>query len=115
LQALVKLALEPEWEARFDPNSYGFRTGRSCHEDPCEGKLSSTALKTNGVGDNLVEFNNETQQANGIYVNAIAKHFTCCINKPRIAIILHFFTSYRTKGDPKYLTSTTQRIKEFPL
>lgn len=29
LQALVKLALEPEWEARFEPNSYGFRPGRS--------------------------------------------------------------------------------------
>jgi RNA-directed DNA polymerase len=24
-QALVKLALEPEWEAVFEPNSYGFR------------------------------------------------------------------------------------------
>src|SRR5664280_874194 len=24
-QALVKLALEPQWEARFEPNSYGFR------------------------------------------------------------------------------------------
>ena len=31
LQALVKLALEPEWEARFEPNSYGFRAGRSCY------------------------------------------------------------------------------------
>lgn len=30
LQALVKLALEPEWEALFEPNSYGFRPGRSC-------------------------------------------------------------------------------------
>lgn len=28
-QALVKVALEPEWEARFEPNSYGFRPGRS--------------------------------------------------------------------------------------
>nr|YP_009184844.1 putative reverse transcriptase, intron maturase and HNH homing endonuclease [Jenufa perforata]ALO62920.1 putative reverse transcriptase, intron maturase and HNH homing endonuclease [Jenufa perforata] len=28
-QALVKLALEPEWEAVFEPNSYGFRPGRS--------------------------------------------------------------------------------------
>ncbi|MGI2907830.1 RNA-guided endonuclease InsQ/TnpB family protein, partial [Tolypothrix sp. VBCCA 56010] len=27
-------------------------------EEPCEGKLSRTVLKTNGVGDNLVEFNN---------------------------------------------------------
>jgi RNA-directed DNA polymerase len=24
LQGLVKLALEPEWEARFEPNSFGF-------------------------------------------------------------------------------------------
>jgi RNA-directed DNA polymerase len=31
-QALVKLALEPEWEARFEPNSYGFRPGRSCQD-----------------------------------------------------------------------------------
>jgi RNA-directed DNA polymerase len=29
-QALVKLALEPVWEARFEPNSYGFRPARSC-------------------------------------------------------------------------------------
>jgi len=29
---LAKLALEPEWEARFEPNSYGFRPGRSCHD-----------------------------------------------------------------------------------
>lgn len=27
-QALAKLALEPEWEAIFEPNSYGFRPGR---------------------------------------------------------------------------------------
>ncbi len=32
LQGLVKLALEPEWEAKFEPNSYGFRPGRSCHD-----------------------------------------------------------------------------------
>lgn len=31
-QALVKLALEPEWEACFEPNSYGFRPGRSPHD-----------------------------------------------------------------------------------
>jgi RNA-directed DNA polymerase len=32
LQALVKIALEPEWEAKFEPNSYGFRPGRSTHD-----------------------------------------------------------------------------------
>jgi RNA-directed DNA polymerase len=31
-QALLKLALEPEWEAKFEPNSYGFRPARSCHD-----------------------------------------------------------------------------------
>lgn len=32
LQARVKNALEPEWEARFEPRSYGFRAGRGCHD-----------------------------------------------------------------------------------
>lgn len=32
LQSLVKLALEPEWEARFEPNSFGFRPGRNAHD-----------------------------------------------------------------------------------
>jgi RNA-directed DNA polymerase len=32
MQCLVKLALEPEWEAVFEPNSFGFRPGRSVHD-----------------------------------------------------------------------------------
>ena len=32
LQAQVVSALEPEWEARFEPKSYGFRPGRGCHD-----------------------------------------------------------------------------------
>ncbi|GLD03623.1 hypothetical protein Mkiyose1088_54890 [Mycobacterium kiyosense] len=31
-QARVANALEPEWEARFEPRSYGFRPGRGCHD-----------------------------------------------------------------------------------
>jgi RNA-directed DNA polymerase len=31
-QMLVKLALEAEWEAVFETNTYGFRTGRSAHD-----------------------------------------------------------------------------------
>ncbi|MDJ0773792.1 MAG: group II intron reverse transcriptase/maturase [Mastigocoleus sp. MO_167.B18] len=31
-QALAKLALEPEWEAKFESNSYGFRPGRSAQD-----------------------------------------------------------------------------------
>lgn len=32
MQALVKNALEPQWEARFESCSYGFRPGRSAHD-----------------------------------------------------------------------------------
>jgi RNA-directed DNA polymerase len=32
LQALAANTLEPEWEARFEPRSYGFRPGRGCHD-----------------------------------------------------------------------------------
>jgi retron-type reverse transcriptase len=32
LQALTVNALEPEWEARFELRSYGFRPGRGCHD-----------------------------------------------------------------------------------
>jgi len=31
-QARVSNALEPEWEARFEPRSYGFRPGRGCQD-----------------------------------------------------------------------------------
>ena len=31
-QNIVKNYLEPEWEAIFEPNSYGFKAGRSCHD-----------------------------------------------------------------------------------
>ena len=42
-QNRAKNALEPEWEARFEPRSYGFRPGRSCQDaieaifDTCKG------------------------------------------------------------------------------
>ena len=32
VQMLLTMALEAEWEAIFEPNSYGFRPGRSCHD-----------------------------------------------------------------------------------
>lgn len=50
LQALVKQALEPEWEARFEPNSYGFRPGRSCH-DAIEAIFTVIAQKAKYVLD----------------------------------------------------------------
>jgi RNA-directed DNA polymerase len=50
LQALVKLVLEPEWEARFEPNSYGFRPGRTCH-DAIEAIFTSISKKSKYVLD----------------------------------------------------------------
>ncbi|GGN07743.1 group II intron reverse transcriptase/maturase [Streptomyces fuscichromogenes] len=44
MQARVKNALEPEWEARFEPRSYGFRPGRGCH-DAIEAIFGATARK----------------------------------------------------------------------
>ncbi len=32
LQGVVKNVIEPEWEAVFEPNSYGFRPGRACQD-----------------------------------------------------------------------------------
>lgn len=32
MQVIVKNTLEPEWESQFEPNSYGFRIGRSCQD-----------------------------------------------------------------------------------
>jgi len=50
LQTLVKLALEPEWEAKFEANSYGFRPGRSCH-DAIEAIFNSIRIKPKYVLD----------------------------------------------------------------
>ena len=31
-QNVMKMALEPQWEYRFEPTSYGFRPERGCHD-----------------------------------------------------------------------------------
>jgi len=53
-QALVKQALEPEWEAKFEPNSYGFRPGRSC-QDAMEAIFQSICKKPKFVLDADIE------------------------------------------------------------
>jgi len=42
-QARVVNALEPEWEARFEPRSYGFRPGRGC-QDAFSGATSKLSI-----------------------------------------------------------------------
>jgi len=49
-QALVKQALEPAWEAIFEPNSYGFRPGRS-PRDAIEAIFNHIRLKPKFVLD----------------------------------------------------------------
>src|SRR5437763_1475634 len=44
-QARVRHALEPEWEAQFEPRSYGFRPGRGCAD--AIGSLFTTLKGTN--------------------------------------------------------------------
>jgi RNA-directed DNA polymerase len=48
-QALCKLALEPEWEARFEINSYGSRPGRNC-QDAIEAIFTSLRNHSNDKG-----------------------------------------------------------------
>ncbi len=54
MQALVKLTLEPEWEAKYEPNSYGFRPGRSTH-DAIEAIFNAICLKPKYVLDADIE------------------------------------------------------------
>jgi len=49
-QALLTLALEPEWEARFEPTSYGFRPGRAAH-DAIEAIFKAVCHRTKYVLD----------------------------------------------------------------
>ena len=49
-QMLVKLALEPEWEAVFETNTYGFRIGRSA-QDAIEAIFISISKKAKYVLD----------------------------------------------------------------
>jgi RNA-directed DNA polymerase len=49
-QCLIKLALEPEWEARFEPNSYGFRPGR-CAQDAKEAIFNAIRFQPKYVLD----------------------------------------------------------------
>jgi RNA-directed DNA polymerase len=48
-QAVVANALEPEWEAVFEPNSYGFRPGRSCQD-----AIGQSHTRLRGGGDTWV-------------------------------------------------------------
>ncbi len=45
------MALEPEWEAKFEPNTYGFRPGRSCHDsiNPSYGLTNEVKLRNTGL------------------------------------------------------------------
>jgi RNA-directed DNA polymerase len=52
-QARVRNALEPEWEARFEPKSYGFRPGRGCHD--AIGAIYSTLSKKNSRREWLLD------------------------------------------------------------
>ena len=54
LQALVKLALEPEWEVVFEPNSYAFRLGR-CPQDAIGSIFNFIRLKPKFALDTDIE------------------------------------------------------------
>jgi RNA-directed DNA polymerase len=63
-QTLGKMALEPEWEAKFEGNSYGFRPGRSCH-DAIDAIFEAVRYKAKFVFDADIKgcFDNINQEA----------------------------------------------------
>ncbi|WP_338255892.1 group II intron reverse transcriptase/maturase [Dictyobacter halimunensis] len=63
-QALAKAALEPQWEALFEVNSYGFRPGRGAH-DAIGAIFSNIRLKSKYVLDADIKgcFDNINHQA----------------------------------------------------
>jgi len=76
-QCLAKLALEPEWEARFEANSYGFRPARSAH-DAIDAIFNGIRFKAKFVLDADLKacFDNINQQAllNKLHTYAAMKH-----------------------------------------
>jgi len=52
-QAIIVNSLEPEWEAVFEPNSYGFRCGRSCQDAISQSWIRLNANQRSG-GDTWV-------------------------------------------------------------
>lgn len=53
MQTIVKNLLEPEWEAVFEPSSYGFRPGRSC-ADAIGDIFQKITTKAHAKGDSWV-------------------------------------------------------------
>ena len=76
-QCLAKLALEPEWEARFEANSYGFRPARSAH-DAIDAIFNGIRFKAKFVlnADLKACFDNINQRAllNKLHTYAAMKH-----------------------------------------
>jgi RNA-directed DNA polymerase len=72
MQALVRQTLEPEWEAKFEPNSYGFRPGRSAH-DAIEAIFNAICLKPKYILDTDIEkcFDRISHEALLLKLNAI--------------------------------------------
>lgn len=58
-QCLLKYALEPAAEATFNAHSYGFRTGRSCHDVQKQLFLNLNSGRANGISKRILELDIE--------------------------------------------------------
>lgn len=72
-QNIVKNALEPQWEARFEPNSYGFRPKRSTHD-----AISNLFNKLNSKGKRKWIFEGDFK---GCFDNLSHEHILAKTNK----------------------------------
>jgi RNA-directed DNA polymerase len=76
-QCLAKCALEPEWESKFEANSYGFRPARSAH-DAIDAIFNGIRYKAKFVLDADLKacFDNINQEAllEKLYTYTVMKH-----------------------------------------
>ena len=104
MQMLVKLALEPEWEAKFEPSSYGFRPGRRCMDAITQIKRTIEHRRNRKASEWLLDadisgcFDNIDHQA---LLKRISV-FQGTIQRWLKAEIVEFGNSFRTKaGTPQ--------------
>ncbi|MDQ3522450.1 MAG: group II intron reverse transcriptase/maturase [Gemmatimonadota bacterium] len=91
-QTLVKLALEPEWEATFESNSYGFRPGRSTHD-----AMEAIFLDIKQKPKYVLDFDIETCFDTILHDQLLAKLFTI---KPLAVMIRQWLKAgIMDKGD----------------
>ncbi len=128
VQALAKAALEPEWEAKFEGNSYGFRPGRGAH-DAIEAIFNQIRYKPNSnITKNINSPLSFNQPSDRNWSDVVDKHCRIVVcsekeqyDKPHALAVLHGSdlktTNHRGQldYDGNLCGQTTKPVKPSPI